>query len=72
MNRALYRYLKLLLWMRKFQHKNLTIPMVFEKFVQEHPQKACYIFEDKVWTFKMVFDNIRATSAQNCCFVFVL
>ena len=58
--------------MRKFQHKNLTIPMVFEKFVREHPQKACYIFEDKVWTFKMVFDNIRATSAQNCCFVFVL
>ena len=28
--------------------------MVFEQFVNKHPDKTCIIFEGKIWTFKMV------------------
>jgi hypothetical protein len=54
LGRALSRYAKLLLWIRNFQNCNLTVPLVFEQFVNKHPDKTCIIFEGKIWTFKMV------------------
>lgn len=52
--RIFYRYGKILYWTRVFQRKNLNVPLVFEQLVKKHPDKACFIFEDQVWTFKQV------------------
>ena len=51
---GLYRYLKVLLRVSSFEKKNETVPAAFQSTAQKNAQKACFIFEDKVWTFQMV------------------
>lgn len=55
--RALFCYVKLLWITKKFQRKNLAIPDVFHETVQRHPNKPCFLFEDKTWTFQEVSLN---------------
>lgn len=52
--KALYRYIFLLLAVKKFQRKNVTIADVFAASVAKHPDKTCFIFEDKEWTFREI------------------
>lgn len=40
----------------------MTVPMVFEENVKKHPNKVCFIFEGREWTFKEVC--CMATSHQ--------
>ena len=56
---VLSRYLQVKKWARHFQSNKLTVPLVFEEFVTKHPDKACLIFENTVWTYKMVLYFIR-------------
>jgi len=51
---ALFRYLQLLRWIRRFQGNNLTVPMVFEQFVKKHPNKVALIHETTEWTFQQI------------------
>jgi solute carrier family 27 fatty acid transporter 1/4 len=47
---------------RQFEKSNSTIPEKFIKFVNKHPNKACIIFDDQIWTFqqvKMFFNNLK-------------
>ena len=39
---------------RQFEKSNSTIPERFLKFVNKHPNKACIIFNDQIWTFQQV------------------
>ena len=64
------RYLRLLLRIRHFQRKNETVTTVFEQLAQKHPDKACIIFENKVWTYKMVLITFSLDRLE-CLFTFV-
>ena len=39
---------------RQFEKSNSTIPEKFLKVVNKHPNKACIIFDDQIWTFQQV------------------
>ncbi|XP_066596385.1 long-chain fatty acid transport protein 4 isoform X2 [Prorops nasuta] len=54
--RALFRYITLRLAIRKHEKKNRTVADVFRQYVEKHPNKACFIFEDQEWTFQQVED----------------
>lgn len=64
--RALYRYIKLLTLVRRWQRKDVAISDVFHQFVAKHPQKACLIYEGREWTFREVneFSNRIANLFQ--------
>lgn len=49
--RALWCYLKILLTGKKFSRKNYTLPDVFHETVKKYPNKACFLFQNEVWTF---------------------
>lgn len=53
-SRALLRYIKLLILVKRCQRNNVTIGDVFYKYVTKHPNKPCFVFEDKDWSFKEV------------------
>lgn len=40
--------------MREYTNKDFTIADVFHKQVAKHPNKVCFVFEDKEWTFQQV------------------
>lgn len=40
--------------LKKFQNDHSNTFREFEKLVKKHPNKACIIFDDKIWTFKDV------------------
>ncbi|XP_037033095.1 long-chain fatty acid transport protein 4 [Bradysia coprophila] len=52
--RALLRYLKLVVLVKRYQRKNVTIGDVFVNLVTKHPNKICFVFEDREWTFNEV------------------
>ncbi|XP_018579796.1 long-chain fatty acid transport protein 4 [Anoplophora glabripennis] len=52
--RALYKYLRLIIQVKSFQRKNLTLADVFRQNVKKHPNKPCIVFEDQEWTFGQV------------------
>ncbi|XP_004929240.1 long-chain fatty acid transport protein 4 isoform X2 [Bombyx mori] len=61
--KALYTYIQILWITRKFSKLNLTVPDIFHDTVQKHPDKACFLFKDEVWTFKEVEDySLRVTA----------
>ncbi|XP_050675511.1 long-chain fatty acid transport protein 4 [Leptidea sinapis] len=63
--RALCCYAKVLLLARKCARNNLTVPDIFHEVVQKHPNKACFLFQDEVWTFKEVEDfSLRMTAVM--------
>lgn len=52
--RALFRYVKLLSLVKRYQRKNVTIADVFHQNVAKHPQKTCLIYENQEWSFRDV------------------
>lgn len=54
--RALGRYIRLLSLVRRCQRKNVSIADVFHKYVAKHPQKACFLYEGREWSFREVND----------------
>ncbi|XP_023713297.2 long-chain fatty acid transport protein 4 isoform X1 [Cryptotermes secundus] len=52
--KAVCRYIGLLIQVRSHQRKNLNIADIFRQRVAKHPNKVCFIFEDKEWTFAQV------------------
>lgn len=53
---ALNGYLRVQLFMKKMSWFNLTVPDMFHNVLSKHPQKACFLYEDQVWTFQQVED----------------
>ncbi|CAH0404707.1 unnamed protein product [Chilo suppressalis] len=61
--RALISYIQILWIARKFSKRDWTLPDIFHDVVQRHPDKACFMFQDEVWTFKEVEDfSLRMTA----------
>ncbi|KXJ79609.1 hypothetical protein RP20_CCG028499 [Aedes albopictus] len=54
--RALARYVKLLTLVKKYNRQNATIADIFAEYVAKQPEKVCFIFEGREWTFKEVSD----------------
>lgn len=54
--RALIRYIKLLLLVRRCQRKNVAVSDLFNHYVAKHPQKPCLIYEGREWTYRDVND----------------
>ncbi|KAG5896525.1 hypothetical protein JTB14_020498 [Gonioctena quinquepunctata] len=52
--RALLKYIKLLIQIRRFSKQNVTLADLFQQNVKKHPNKPCILFEDQVWTFAQV------------------
>ena len=48
------RFIQCQRWINEVQAKDLTVPMIFARIVEKHPNKTCFIFENKTWTFKQV------------------
>lgn len=55
-SRALIRYIKLLLLVRRCQRKNVAVSDLFNHYVAKHPQKPCLIYEGREWTYREVND----------------
>ena len=53
-SRALRRYIGLMIQVYSYQRQNLNISDIFRKQVAKHPNKICFIFEDREWTFAQV------------------
>ncbi|XP_041977078.1 long-chain fatty acid transport protein 4-like [Aricia agestis] len=63
--RALYSYFKILMKSRTLARRNLSIPDAFHETVEKHPNKACFLFQDELWTFKEVEEySLRVTAAM--------
>ncbi|CAG9825429.1 unnamed protein product [Phaedon cochleariae] len=52
--RSLLKYIRLLIQIKGFQSKDLTLADVFLENVKKHPQKPCILYEDQQWTFAQV------------------
>ncbi|KOX75216.1 Long-chain fatty acid transport protein 4, partial [Melipona quadrifasciata] len=53
---AITRYIKVLWIIRGHERKNRSIADVFRQYVNRHPNKVCFIYEDQEWTFQQVED----------------
>ncbi|XP_055543371.1 long-chain fatty acid transport protein 4 [Wyeomyia smithii] len=53
---ALTRYIKLLRLVKKCSRENASVADIFAEYVAKQPDKACYIFEGKEWTFREISD----------------
>jgi hypothetical protein len=53
-SRALRRYIGLMIQVYSHQRQDLNVGDIFRKQVAKHPNKVCYIFEDREWTFAQV------------------
>lgn len=51
---ALSRYIGLMIQVQSHQRQDLNISDIFRKRVAKHPNKICFIFEDREWTFAQV------------------
>lgn len=45
-------YIRILILIKKYEKKNLTISDIFHMQVAKHPDKAAILCEDEVWTFR--------------------
>ncbi|KAJ8921036.1 hypothetical protein NQ315_015832, partial [Exocentrus adspersus] len=52
--RALFKYIRLLIEVKSFQRKDVTLADIFRQNVKRHPNKPCILFEDQAWTFAQV------------------
>jgi solute carrier family 27 fatty acid transporter 1/4 len=52
--RGLRRLLKIQRRLRQYELNQTTVGDVFQQWVRRQPNKACYIYEDKAWTYKDV------------------
>lgn len=55
---ALYGYIRLLLQVKGYQRKNLTLVDVFQRNAARQPNKPCIFFEDQEWTFNEVIEKL--------------
>lgn len=53
---ALWGYLRLLIQVKGYQRKDVTVADVFEQNCSKHPNKPCILFEDQEWTFSQVIE----------------
>lgn len=52
-----------MLWLiRGHSKKNRNVADVFRQYVNRHPNKACFIFEDQEWSFQQVKLFLMKTS----------
>lgn len=62
---GLYNYTKILRLTGGYNKKGYTIPDIFHENVLKHPDKACFLFEDEVWTYKQIEDlSMRISSVM--------
>ncbi|GBP23086.1 Long-chain fatty acid transport protein 4 [Eumeta japonica] len=62
--KALYCYIKILILTRRFNKRNIAMPDMFHEVTKKHPNKACFLFEDEIWTFKQVEEfSLRVSAA---------
>ncbi|OWR45592.1 fatty acid transport protein [Danaus plexippus plexippus] len=61
--KALYCYMKILRLSSNLTKKNWSMPDIFHDVVKKHPKKACFLFEDEVWTFQQVEEFSLRVSA---------
>ncbi|CAG9567342.1 unnamed protein product [Danaus chrysippus] len=61
--KALYCYIKILRLSSNLTKKNWSMPDIFHDIVKKHPKKACFLFEDEVWTFQQVEEFSLRVSA---------
>ncbi|XP_038118477.1 long-chain fatty acid transport protein 4 isoform X1 [Culex quinquefasciatus] len=54
--KALSRYVKLLFLVKKYARQNATIADIFAEYVAKQPEKVCFVFEGREWTFREVSD----------------
>ncbi len=71
--RGLTRYLNVLLRVRRHQRNNETVPVIFEQNVKKHPNKVCFIFEGREYTFKEVNRDFKLLLFKSYfIFIFIL
>ncbi|XP_055908772.1 long-chain fatty acid transport protein 4 isoform X2 [Eupeodes corollae] len=47
-------YIRILILIKKYEKKNLTISDIFHMNVAKHPEKAAILCDDQVWTFRQL------------------
>ncbi|XP_068902610.1 long-chain fatty acid transport protein 4-like isoform X2 [Tenebrio molitor] len=52
--KALYKYIRLLIQIKSWQRKDVTLVDIFRQNVKKHPHKPCILFEDEEWNFAQV------------------
>lgn len=53
---GIYHVIKVENKLKNFTKQELVLGDLFEKLVEKHPNKACILFEDQIWTFKDIND----------------
>ncbi|XP_044596471.1 long-chain fatty acid transport protein 4-like isoform X2 [Cotesia glomerata] len=53
---ALSRFIRLMWAIKCHEKKNRSVADVFQQFVAKHPNKSCFVFEDREWTFQEIED----------------
>lgn len=48
--------MKLLFLVKKYARQNATIADIFAEYVAKQPEKVCFVFEGREWTFREVSD----------------
>lgn len=51
---AVWKLLRLIIFIKKSEHENLTLPKMFYRSVQRDPSKVLFYYSDEVWTFQQV------------------
>lgn len=52
--RGLIAYIIMLWSIRGHEKKDRSVADIFRQWVNRHPNKVCFIFEDQEWTFQQV------------------
>jgi solute carrier family 27 (fatty acid transporter), member 1/4 len=52
--RTIFLLLKILKKASAYDKKKTSVSQIFTKWVKEQPNKACFIFNDQIWTFRDV------------------
>ncbi|KAF7998271.1 hypothetical protein HCN44_009669 [Aphidius gifuensis] len=53
---GLYRFGKLMWWLKSHERKSHSVADIFRQNVTKYPNKPCFIFEDREWTFQEIED----------------
>ncbi|XP_037927510.1 long-chain fatty acid transport protein 4-like [Teleopsis dalmanni] len=64
---GLWAYVKLLILIKRYEKKNLTISDIFQKHVAKHPDKIAILSDSQAWTFRQLneFSNQIANVFHN-------
>jgi len=54
--RAIYKLVSLVIYTKKAEYENLTVPKMFFRTVQRSPSKVLFRYKDQAWTFQQVED----------------